>query len=115
MPSFLRDVSGDGTATLAATDVDTSLLILWNPAAPSATFVTDVDGDTIDDWVGHFPADDVAAAGGSSVFNAQLATSQFLLAEPAITFGTVSDTDADGLDDNCDQCPSVFGAGFDGC
>ena len=104
-----------GTTDFDASAIDTGLLILWNPAIPTATFVVDVDSDTHDDWVGHFPADDVAAASGSSVFNAQLTTSQFVLAQPAITFGTVSDTDGDGLDDNCDQCPSVFGAGFDGC
>ncbi len=45
----------------------------------------------------------------------QLAMSVVVLAQPAVSFAAVADTDGDGLDDNCDACPGTPGAGPYGC
>ena len=83
-----------------------SPLTRWGLVDPSATFIADIDGDTVDDWVGHFPADDVYASPMMGSFQAQLASSQMVVGAPVVSFGSVADTDSDGLDDACDACPT---------
>ncbi len=104
-----------GTATFDAAEIVTASRAVWNGASPVAGYTFDVNSDGYTDWIGHYSAPGVAVGAGSSWFTAQLASSQLVLAKPAVTFGTVGDGDGDKIDNNCDACPTVAGSGRFGC